>query len=461
MRRFVLASVLAVVAAAAGAGVYGVYATEQEYERLMADGDQAAAADQPFQALEAYSGAIALRPDSMVAHLKRGITYHERGELDFAYKDLRRAAELDLTATRPLELLGDVNMALGRYERAADRYGAYLALDDNSARVFYKQGLAHYRAGQFASAVEPLQRAVRLDRSLAAAHLLLGLCLRDQGDGRAARASLEMATSLDPGLTAPREALAALYGAAGETTRAIDQLEALVALDSSRPARLVALGRAYAEAGRHEAAVLTLGRAVERFPDSSTTYAALGRVWLEAAETRRDSVALGKAVEALSSAASHSDATSDTLTDLGRAWLLTGDSPAAERALRQAVAKLPVTPDAYLHLATISQREGRVQEARDSLIRYATLVGDHRLLAGVATRIAEYSIQLGEPRLAMRWIDRAIDEAGPSAVLLARLADASWRAGDHGRAAAAVEAGLKLDPRERTLLAVRRRLADR
>jgi tetratricopeptide (TPR) repeat protein len=419
MRRFLLASVLGLVAAAAGAGVYAVYASEQEYERRMAEGDRAAAADQPYQALEAYSGAIALRPDAMVAHLKRGRTYQQRGELDSAFRDLRAAAELDPTATLPLELLGDVNMALNRYERAAERYAAYLALDDNSARLFYKLGLARYRAGQIAAATEPLQRAVRLDRSLAAAHLLLGLCWREQGNGRAARASLETATALDPGLTAPREALAALYEASGETGRAIDQLEALVALDYARPARLVALGRAYAEAGRHEAAVLTLGRAVERFPDSSTAYAALGRVWLEAAEARRDPSALRKAVQALSTAVSHADATSDTLADLGRAWLLSGDAAAAERALRQALARLPVPPTAYLDLAAIAARKRHVQEARDSLVKYATLIGDEQAVASVAPRIAEYSIGLGEPHVAVRWIDRAIAEAGSTPALLA------------------------------------------
>ena len=269
MRRFLIALVILLAAGAAGATAYVVYATSQEYDRLMAAGDRAQAEERPFEALEAYSGAVALRPDSMVAHLKRGMAYQQRGELEAALKDLRQAAVLDPTATRPQELIGDVNMALERYARAAERYEAYLTLDDRSARVLYKLGLARYRAGVFATAIAPLQQAVRLDKLLAPAHLLLGFCLREQGKAAAARASLETAAELQPALTAPREALAELYAANGEPARAIDQLEALVALDISRPARLVALGRAYADAGRHEAAVLALGRAVERFPDSS------------------------------------------------------------------------------------------------------------------------------------------------------------------------------------------------
>jgi tetratricopeptide (TPR) repeat protein len=373
MRRLILAITFFAVAAAAGVVVYTVSAAAREYDRLIAAGDAAVAADQAFQALEAYSGAIALRPDSMLAHLKRGMTYRRHGELENALKDLRRASELDPTATRPQELAGDINLALSRYDRAARRYEAFLALDDSAARIYYKLGLARYRGAQLARAIEPLQKAVRLDKSMAPAHLLLGLCLRDQGDGPAARASLETAVLLQPGLTAPREALVSLY-ASSERTRAIDQLEALVALDPSRPARLVALGRAYADAGRHEAAVMTLGRAVERFPDSSEAYAALGRVWLEAAEQRRDTVALKKAVEALLTATSHSDATSDAFTDLGRAYVLAGESESALRAFRQALDQFPVQPEAYFQLATLAARTGQLSEGRDALVRYLALI---------------------------------------------------------------------------------------
>jgi tetratricopeptide (TPR) repeat protein len=417
--RYLLALLVLTGAAAAGAGVYTIYANDREYSRLIAAGDEAGAAGQPYQALEAYSGAIALRPDSMLAHLKRGITYRDRGELETALKDLRRASELDPTATVVAELLGDTNLSLKRFARAAERYEMYLRLDDRSARVWYKLGLARYRLGQGGSATEALERATALDESLAEAHFLLGLCLRDNGQLAKARASLEIAAGLAPGLTGPREVLAAVYAASGDNARAIDQLEALAALDPSRHDRLVALGLAQARSRRHAAAVLALSRAVERFPDEPQVYAALGKVWLDTAETTGDTIALRKAVEALSTAASHSDVSSDTLTDLGRAHELRGDRDAAERALRQAVEILPVRADAFARLATLAARSGRPADAREALIRYATLVGDSESLAAVATQIATHSIALGEPLFALRWIDRAIDEGGPTAALSA------------------------------------------
>ncbi len=459
VRGTLVAVVVVAVAGVAGALTYSALANEREFERLIVAGDQAVAAERQFQAIEAYSGAIALKPDSMLAHLMRGAVYQKQGELDAALRDLREAVEIDPSALLAIELLGDVNTSLNRAERAIERYEAYIALDERNARVHYKLGLSRYRAGRIEAAAAALQQALKLDPTLGDAHYVLGLVLRDQHQLAAARRSLEEAARRSPaGQTAAREALAEVYGLEGEHSKAINELEALAALDATRVDRLVAVGLAQARAGREDAAVMTLGRAVDRFPDAPQAYAALGHVWLTSAQRRGDRVALNKALEALQRAAGRSDASSDTFADLGRAWSLAGDRQAAERALRQAVARLPVPPDAYLQLADVTVRDGRLQDARDALLKYATLVGDEKPLADVSTRIADLSMQLGEPALAVRWFDRAIDESGPSATLQLRLADAAWKSGDLARAHQVVDEGLAAEPGHRLLSQLKRRL---
>src|SRR5687767_861623 len=73
---------------------------EREFRRLIAVGDAAVAGGRTSEAIEAFSGAIALKPESMLPYLKRGDTYRRRAEYSAALRDLRQASLLDPTAVR-------------------------------------------------------------------------------------------------------------------------------------------------------------------------------------------------------------------------------------------------------------------------------------------------------------------------------------------------------------------------
>lgn len=445
MRRTGLVLLLVAAAGVAAALGAGAYASEREFERLITVGDGAMAEDQPFPAIEAYSDAITLKPEAMLGHLKRGQAYMARSEWISALRDLDRATALDSTAPLPLELLGDVNEALGRHERAIQSYEARLAIDDRSAGVQHRLGLAHYRDGDPAGAIRPLRQAVTLDRTGAESHYLLGLCLRDVGQPADARAPLEMAIKLAPGFTAPREALASIYEQRAETRRALDELEALVTLEPGRPERVIAVGLAQARLGRRDAAIVTLGKAIDRFPDSAQAYGAVGHIWLEEAE-RGDRSVLKKALEALTEAASHPDVTAPVLTDLGRASMLAGDTEGAERALRQATSRLPVPAAAYRYLSVLATHKQQWQAARDHLVRYATLTGDRHPLGSISTEIAQLSERLGEPQTAARWLEREMEEYGRTADRLERIAELRLRGGDIDGARVRIAEGLVMNP---------------
>ncbi len=353
---------------------------EREYRLLMADGDRFLAAGETSEAIEAFSGALVLKPDSTSARLKRGDTYLRRDELDPALRDLEQAVTLDPTAVRALERLGDAQTAAGNTEAATDSYRRYLELDDRAPAVQYKLGVALYRAGRAAEAVDALERAVALDDGSALAHYALGLSRREavpDADGEAERALLR-AVALDGTLVGAREALAALYEDAGRPRSALDQLEALAALEPDRPERLVAVGLAHARLGRHDRAVLTLSRAAERHPEAPVVFTALGRVWLEAAEAdgsgaALDSVALGNALEALAPVASQPDASGTALALYGRALSLAGDAVEAERALALAVTRMPVESQAFVDLSDVADRLGHGALAGAARARYAAL----------------------------------------------------------------------------------------
>ena len=78
------AAIVVVVAILTGT----VVVRERDYQALVIQGDAALAAGQTYHAIEAFSGAIALRSESMIAYLKRGDTEWAVNIGDKPYREL-------------------------------------------------------------------------------------------------------------------------------------------------------------------------------------------------------------------------------------------------------------------------------------------------------------------------------------------------------------------------------------
>ena len=470
MKRSLLVLAILMLTAIGAALSYQATTRDGAYRALLARGDRALGDEQTFAAIEAYSGAIALHDDSMLAYLRRAETYQRRGELEAAARDFQAAATLDPTATRPLDELGDVRYLQQRFHRAGEIYEQYLRLDDRAAHVSYKLAVARYRDGNVDGALAALDATLRLNDRLADAYYLRGLCFREQSHLADAERAFERAVALSPGSIPAREELADLYASLGRRTDELDQLQVIAGLDADRLERQVAIGLAHARwsadpqesaarrQGHADLAVLTLGSALERTPDHPLVYGALGRVWLDIAQARNDRVALGKALEALRRVASTNAATSDTLTLYGRALLQSGRADLAERAFQQATEHYPVEPGAFVFYATTAEQHNHLEAARQALIRYGALAGDDEGFVTRAERIAALSLRLNDAPTAVEWLARANAVSVVDVRLLGELADAERRAGDRRGAKGTISRALEKDPNNAALLALSRRL---
>jgi tetratricopeptide (TPR) repeat protein len=478
---------ITVLVGLAAAGLLAAQAVERDrdYRQLILQGDEALSREQTFVAIQAYSEAIALKRGSMLAYLKRGEAHQRRGNtpetLAAALRDLRTAAQLDPGATRTLEKLGDVNLQLRRFANAAENYDAYLDLDNRAAPIFYKLALALRGCGHepgcttwrtnraendkgtalLGRAISELQQAVELNPNFHEAHYVLGLCFKERGELTKARAAFERAITVSAAFVQAREELAALHRLQRRTRDEIEQLDAIHALDPNKPERLIALGRAHLRAGQRELAVMTLGRAAERFKDYPGVYAALGQVWLEAAEERGDPSDVRKALEALAPVATQPTSSSETLGMYGRALMLANRAAEAEAAFRQASERLPTDPHVLPHFAAVAQRLGNLEEARQALLKYSVLVGEDRYDAMYAARIADLSMQLDDPVSAADWYQRSDALRAGDASLLARMADAQWKAGQPDSALATLQRAIDKDPNHPLVVSISRRLQAR
>lgn len=462
MKRTGLITLGVAMAAVAAALLYTTLAREAAYRRLITEGETALASDQMFVAIEDFSGAIALKPDSMLGYLRRGEAYRRRGgaDLQTALRDLRMAAQLDPTALKPQEELGDVNFSLERFARAAESYDAYLKLDDRSSTVWYKLALSRFRLSDAGGAIPALLQAVALNDRFAEAFYLLGVCQGQLGQSAEAVKSLgravEVSPTASPTFLPARQEMVRLLLILKRDADAIRELEKLAAFEPTRPDHLIEAGVIYARLGRTDLALTELNRAAERDPADPRVYQALGQIWLNAAESRRDRVALNKAIEALDRAARAPGATSEGLTLYGRALVLAGDPAGARQAFEQAVQKTPIEPVAYRELASLAQRRGDLLTARDWLVRYLALSTDSAQARDVPQRIGDLCLRLDQAAEAARWLRQAADVSDDDAATVSRLATMQLRAGDRDGAAATVEKGLKKAPNNAALLALRR-----
>jgi len=456
-RSIAVVSVLALLGAG-GAAAYQAATRQRDYGIALTRGDNALHDDQTFAAIEAYSGAIALHPDSMIAYLRRGQTYQkrgDRGDLERAASDFRMASTLDPTATRPLEALGDVLYLLQRYDRAADAYERCLRLDDRSARVTYRLALARYRLRDVDAALSAVRDALRLDDRMADGHYVLGLCLRDTRQTAEALKSFERAVALQPGMIPAHEELADLYGATDRRPEELEQPQVIAGLDRDHVERQVAIGMAHARAGHWDLAVLTLGGALERNPNEPEVYRALGQVWLE--RPRDDRAFLSKAREALARVASGPSATSQALTLYARTLLQEGDVDGAEHALQQATTRFPIDPSALTLFASTAERLNHLDEARQALVQHVALAPADADIVPLASRIAALSLRLNDAPAAVQWFDRAASANPGDVTLLASLADAQLRAGDREGARSTLARALDKDGKNPQLIALARR----
>ena len=454
VRTRVTLAIVVLGAIAGSALLYQRINAERQYGRLVAEGDRALAAGESYRAVESFSGALAFRPTSMVAYLRRGEAYRAQRRHDEAIRDWREATRLAPDAPQPLVALGDLFDARGDFSRAAEWYAqAVERLKDEDPSLLYRLALARYRAGAVGAAIDPLERAVARNDAAPEVHYLLGLLHRDTNNQTRAIQSLQTALTIAPNLSAAREELADLYRASGRPADEMAQLQILAR--DGQPMRRVAIGLAEARQGQVDAAIGTLSAALAASPNDSRILIAIGRVYLSRAERSHDPEAIAQATTALEKAMGGTARRSEGLALIGRALSLSGNYTEAERILRDAVATSPVDPEAFAFLADAAERLGHDVIARDALVNLDALQGDTAptvIRRQRALRIGELSVRAGEFKFAAVYLGRAVDAQPDDWLALGLLAEARWHLGDRVSARALLDQALAGNPRDPRLL---------
>src|SRR6266850_6922848 len=142
-------------------------------------------------------------------HNSRGIELADRGWLDEAIREFKKAIELDPNSAHAHDNLATVYSEKKLYREALREYLTALELEPDSPTAHYNLACFLATHGQD-MAVAQYKEAIELDPEYPDAHLNLGLTHADLGRTDEAMKELNTAIELDPTDAFPRHELAAL-----------------------------------------------------------------------------------------------------------------------------------------------------------------------------------------------------------------------------------------------------------
>jgi len=152
------------------------------------------------EAAEAFSRAVALKPDYPEAQHELGYALFRQGRYDDAIAALRQARTLRPKYAETHRVMGQAYEAKGDWAAAAKAYGEAVFLEPGHATTQYNYGRALKKSGDQDSALQAIEQAVKLKPDWAAAHYELGLLYLETGEPDMAIQEQGRLTELNPKL---------------------------------------------------------------------------------------------------------------------------------------------------------------------------------------------------------------------------------------------------------------------
>jgi tetratricopeptide (TPR) repeat protein len=169
-------------------------------------------------AIENYTRAIDVSPDSALAYYNRACAEREMGDLESALADYRadlwsfegdyagairdftRVIELDPVRTDAFIGRGIANMEMGEHSSALSDYTRAIAIDPYSVAAFINRADLKIRTRNLEGAINDYSQAIRIEPENAAALYNRGIVRERKKDYAAAIRDYEQAASLSPEL---------------------------------------------------------------------------------------------------------------------------------------------------------------------------------------------------------------------------------------------------------------------
>ena len=133
------------------------------------------------KAIEAYSRAIALNPDSAIPYTNRGAAYNETDDFDRAIEDFNKAIQLNPDFAMAYNNRGNAYQGKGDFDRAIEDFNKAIQLNPDFAMAYNNRGNAYAKKGDYDRAIEDYNTAIKLNPNLAEAYYNRGGAYYNKG----------------------------------------------------------------------------------------------------------------------------------------------------------------------------------------------------------------------------------------------------------------------------------------
>ncbi len=366
-----------------------------------------------------YRQLLDQQPDHAPALHHLGLLAHQAGDHDAAIELMGRAIAL-APAPDAYSNLGIALQAQGRLEEAIASFHHALQLKPDFPEAYYNMGNALAAAGRTADAIAAFRRAIELRFVYPEAHNNLGAALKSAGQVDDAVAAHRQAIALKPDYARAHHNLGVALRAASKPAEAIAAFQRAMALAPRFAEAQHHLAAALAESGRGDEAITAFGQALAMAPHFPESHHRL-------ANLLRDKGRLEEAVAEYRAAIALHPADPQLHLDLGATLLLKSD-PAAEAALREAVALDSSSAHLWNALGAALNCLGKFEEASACFRRALEISPEARFYRGLLSTgrnaasageigrlvqlVARSDVPLEERITAEFSLGRMLDEAG-------------------------------------------------
>lgn len=170
----------------------------QSIEALMGRGWVLAQTGYLDEAVQDFSKVIAIEPKNAAAYLARGMVRHRLNQLGLAISDYTSALDINSDLTTAYMQRGLAERHQKDFDQAIKDFSRAIKLEPGNADAWLQRGLAYYQKGDLDEAIEDTNEAIKRKPDMADGYFNRAVYRRDQGDLAAALADGRQALDLDP-----------------------------------------------------------------------------------------------------------------------------------------------------------------------------------------------------------------------------------------------------------------------